>query len=81
MRDATAQSYLCTRPKLASLLIGAGAEVTKTTNPFADTSRHDQAWYVSLDDSSARIIADYFTAIGKPTPATVTAYMKGRCSR
>lgn len=69
--------YLCTRPTLATLLSQAGVRMVMTDNPFAINGRHSQAWSVDLTEVSAKIIADYYTSIGKPTPATVAAFIRG----
>lgn len=73
----TNRHYLCTRPRLAAMLISAGVPTTKTNNPFAEDGQHRKAWYADLNPKSAKIIADYFTSIGKPAPASVAEYLNG----
>lgn len=69
-------TYLCTRPRLASMLISAGVRTTKVDNPFSDEGQHRKAWYADLNDTSVAIISEYYSSIGKPLPATVTAFLK-----
>lgn len=67
--------FLCTRPRLAALLMARGATVHPVSNPFARDDTHRQAWDVSLTDKSAAIIRNFYMDIGKPVPASVAEYI------
>lgn len=71
------QQYLCTRPRLASVLIRAGATVTEQVNPFKHDPKHDLCWAVDLDENSAKVITDFYHEIGKPLPAPVAIFVYG----
>lgn len=73
------QTYLCTRPRLAAMLIRSGTRCTQTKNPFAaDRSTFRNAWEVELTPSSAAMIEMYFSKIGRPIPDPVRSYLHGR---
>lgn len=72
----TNRSYLCTRPRLASMLISAGIPTRKIDNPFSEEGMHQKAWDTELNDKSVQIIVGYYAEAGKPLPASVAAYMK-----
>ena len=69
------QYYLCTRPRLASMLIERGEKATATKNPFARDDTHRQAWDIELTPNAASIISGYFVKINKPIPKAVEAYI------
>lgn len=66
-------NYLCTRPRLAARLIGAGFEAKETTNPWHPTL---MAWEFSASVDLCHAVATFYEEIGKPVPKTVSDFLK-----
>ena len=62
-----------TRPKLARLLLAAGYTVTPTQSIWSPTRTE---WEYELDETSAKIVLDYYTTIGKRPPQIVTKFLQ-----
>lgn len=58
-------TYFCTRPKLAELLISEGCTATLTVNPFTPGRA---AWRFAVTPELVEIVTDYYQSIGKPLP-------------
>lgn len=66
-------TYLCTRPQLASALMDRGYRARRGTNPFHPEM---QAWLFELTPELAEIVAEYFRRLDKPTPRTISEYLR-----
>lgn len=69
------QHYLCTRPRLYSLLKASGCTLVRTVNPFDSSGSHDLAWDVILDHRAAHIISGFYAREGKPAPRSVAEFL------
>lgn len=64
-----------TRPILARILLAAGYEVTPKKSIW-NPSRLE--WEFDMDETSARIINDYYAEIGKRPPRMVTLFLQNQ---
>lgn len=62
-----------TRPSLARILIDAGYEVTRVRSVW-DPARFE--WELDLDDTSAKLISEYYAQISKVPPAAVRKFLQ-----
>lgn len=59
-KGETVESYFCTRPRLASMLMSKGYKATPVTNPY-DPER--AAWTFPADDGLLQIVSDFYTQL------------------
>lgn len=69
------ENYICTRPKLAGLLMQQGFEPELIHNPFNASL---SAWLFPMDEDLAAIVGRYYEeVVRKPVPATVEKVLNG----
>ena len=66
------QTYVCTRPHLATLLIEAGEDVKNTVNVWHPEK---SAWAVTLTERAAEMIQAYYMGLDLPAPQFVSEYL------
>lgn len=67
-------TYLCTRPRLTSLLRAAGHEPEDVENPY---DRNRSAWLFVIDDDLAFIVKRFYDCEGCKVPNSITAFLSG----
>lgn len=56
------ETYFCTRPRLASLLISKGFDGQLVTNPY---DRKRPAWSFAKNNELVRVVSDFLKASGQ----------------
>lgn len=71
--EKKAKRVTVTRPSLARILIDAGYEVTMVRSVW-DPARFE--WELDLDDTSAKLISEYYAKIDRVPPFAVRKFLQ-----
>ena len=63
--------WICTRPRLASLLMDKGFNARPVSNPW---DRDMNAWAFDISVDLIAIVRDYYAECGKPLPKMLERY-------
>ena len=73
-RHSKSETFLCTRPQLATLLIESGFQFEQKPNPF---NRQMTAWIFPITSDLVQIVTGFYSDIQKPVPATIKDWRPG----
>lgn len=73
--EKKAKRVTVTRPSLARILVDAGYEVTRVRSVWDPVLFE---WELDLDDTSAKLISEYYAQINKVPPAAVRKFLQKR---